>query len=299
MTMLSETERRSRLEILARETWNKWAHLREAFPSVESPGFWGWLCTHGTKEIPGVAELLPSPPPFEIYRFSNTTDEWGWLLTSSSTYEMVCGILADHDLKLRDVGPVLDFGCGPGRGLRCFLRDAGEVELFGTDVDEAAVNWASAAMPFARFETNEEMPPLRYADDQFGLIFAVSVFSHLSEKSHLAWLAELHRVMRPGGVAILTVHGLHAMQRVVSEPAMFKMIEVDRARFEAAREKVESDKGFGYVLQPDGHLTDDLYGVAFMHPDYVQDRWSEHFEILEHRVAAIDDWQDAVVIRAR
>ncbi|MEZ6194538.1 MAG: class I SAM-dependent methyltransferase [Planctomycetota bacterium] len=292
-------ERLERLAELGGAAWDHWIHLREAFPDPRGPEYWAWLNTHGRRDLDGIAALLPPIPPAEIYRFSNTTNDWGYLLTAASTYQMVMKILADLGLTLGEVSRVLDFGCGPGRGLRCFIRHVNEAEFFGCDVDRDAIEWCRKEMPFGSYEVNAELPRTVYEDDQFDLVFSVSVFSHLSERSQTAWLEELARIMRPGGHAILTMHGLHALERARNEQMMFDMIEVDRDLFEAAAKKVLEERGFGFIPQAGGHLTNDLYGVSFIHPDYVAELYSRHFDIVEHRVADIDNWQDAVVLRAR
>jgi ubiquinone/menaquinone biosynthesis C-methylase UbiE len=53
------------------------------------------------------------------------------------------------------------------------------------------------------------MTPLNFADQHFDLIFNHSVVTHLDEKYQDAWLAELHRVTKPGGILLLTVSGEH------------------------------------------------------------------------------------------
>ncbi len=43
-------------------------------------------------------------------------------------------------------------------------------------------------------------------DGSFDLIWAVSVFTHLAE-TWSAWLLELHRVLKPGGILLATFMG--------------------------------------------------------------------------------------------
>ena len=49
--------------------------------------------------------------------------------------------------------------------------------------------------------------PLAYADDTFDLVYALSVFTHLTEDLCEAWMDELYRIVKPGGAAIVTTHG--------------------------------------------------------------------------------------------
>jgi SAM-dependent methyltransferase len=50
-------------------------------------------------------------------------------------------------------------------------------------------------------------PPLRYGDRTFDFVYALSVFTHLTEDSARRWLAELVRILKPRGMLLFTVHG--------------------------------------------------------------------------------------------
>ena len=77
----------------------------------------------------------------------------------------------------------------------------------GCDVDRDAIEWAVAHRPGPAWTLSSFEPPLPYAAGSFDLVYAVSVFSHLGRGPQERWLAELARVLRPGGVALLSVHG--------------------------------------------------------------------------------------------
>jgi hypothetical protein len=49
--------------------------------------------------------------------------------------------------------------------------------------------------------------PLGYKDGTFGLVYALSTFTHMPEPMQQHWFAELIRVLRPGGVLYFTTHG--------------------------------------------------------------------------------------------
>ena len=108
---------------------------------------------------------------------------------------------------LETFASVLDFGCGCGRVLRWFQDLAPAARLHGADVSARAVEWNRVHMPFARFDGNGPEPPLPHPPESFDLVLAISVVTHLAEELHLRWLAELRRVLRPGGVALVSVHG--------------------------------------------------------------------------------------------
>lgn len=102
---------------------------------------------------------------------------------------------------------VLDFGCGAGRTLRHFLDEARTGEFCGCDIDGPSIAWLAANLspPLDVFQ-NEEAPPLPLEDDSFDLIWAISVFTHVSDH-WAAWLLELHRLLRDGGLLIATFLG--------------------------------------------------------------------------------------------
>jgi SAM-dependent methyltransferase len=113
---------------------------------------------------------------------------------------------------------VLDFGCGCGRVLRQFAVEAQAGEFYGCDIDQPSIAWNAANLsPPFRFFANELTPPLPLADDSLDLIWAMSVFTHISD-GWSAWLPELHRVLSPGGVLIASFLGEGMWPNLVGEP---------------------------------------------------------------------------------
>ena len=105
-------------------------------------------------------------------------------------------------------GPdVLDFGCGAGRIARWLAPDviAAGGTFVGSDLNPRLAGWCAANLP-GRYLVNGLRPPLDLTDDSIDLVYAHSVLTHLTEPTAVAWLAELARVLRPGGLALLTFH---------------------------------------------------------------------------------------------
>ena len=100
---------------------------------------------------------------------------------------------------------VLDFGCGVGRVLRHFAPEAEDGEFWGCDIDRPSVAWLEESLspPFHVFEVGEQ-PELPQADGYFDLIYAFSVYTHLTD--HWAgWLLEHHRVLKDDGILFATI----------------------------------------------------------------------------------------------
>ena len=81
-------------------------------------------------------------------------------------------------------------------------------KLYGTDYNPRLIEWSRKSLgQFAEFATNRLAPPLEYTDGMFDLIYALSVFTHLSMNLQCDWMAELARVLKPSGLLLITLHG--------------------------------------------------------------------------------------------
>jgi SAM-dependent methyltransferase len=113
------------------------------------------------------------------------------------------------DAGLDPGGPldVLDWGCGCGRIARWLAPDvaANGGTFTGSDLNPRLTAWCAANLP-GRYAVNGLRPPLDVADAGADLVYAHSVLTHLTEETAKAWLAELVRVLKPAGVAVLTFH---------------------------------------------------------------------------------------------
>lgn len=206
-------------------------------------------------------------------------------------------------LALQEAGSILDFGCGCGRVLMPLVERGGSTAWHGCDVDEEALAWVRANVPRATATPNAFAPPLPYAAGAFDAVFSISIFSHLSGPDQRAWLGELHRVLRPGGLALLSVCGAPMMEGFRSGQCVNNSASCARRmmRYRPLEEE-------GFVFEPyqrSGWNEEDFqgiegdYGLAFQSERYVREQWSRHFDIVSHRPRAIFGWQDLVVARRR
>ncbi len=102
---------------------------------------------------------------------------------------------------------VLDFGCGCGRVLRHFVDQAEEAEFWGCDIDAPSIAWLRGELcPPFNVLTNGEQPPVDLDDGRFDLIYAISVFTHLTD-DWAPWLLEMRRLLKPGGLLLASTHG--------------------------------------------------------------------------------------------
>jgi SAM-dependent methyltransferase len=106
------------------------------------------------------------------------------------------------------VRDVVDIGCGTGRLLLGWHCDDPARSLTGTDIDADLIAWNREHLgDVARWEVGTVRPPLPLGDASVDLVQLISVFTHLPLDVQRAWVAEVRRVLRPGGTAIITLHG--------------------------------------------------------------------------------------------
>jgi SAM-dependent methyltransferase len=166
---------------------------------------------------------------------------------------------ARHGQPLQATSRVLEFGCGWGRVLRCFLHDVAAENLTGIDVDPEGIGSCRRTFRGPAFMVNQRWPPTKLPSDSFDLIYAVSVFSHLPEALHLAWLAEIRQLLRPGGIFVGTTVGRTWVE--ARGPA-------ELARYDAGE--------MIFVPQPEPE-----YGLAAIPTSYVRREWPTHLDVLE------------------
>jgi SAM-dependent methyltransferase len=128
---------------------------------------------------------------------------------------------------------VLDFGCGAGRVLRRFAPEAESGEFWGCDLYEPTIAWLQENLsPPFRFYVNEERP-MPHPDEYFDLVYAISVFTHITTEWP-QWLLELRRILKPDGLLLATFIGPrswgNSLKRTVDEDELgMAMLRLDQS----------------------------------------------------------------------
>jgi SAM-dependent methyltransferase len=207
--------------------------------------------------------------------------------------------LREVELELTAFDSVLDFGCGPGRVLPQLASRVPKAACAGCDVDRASIEWAQRRHPQISWAVSSYSPPLPWPQDRFALIYSVSVFSHLGETLQDRWLTEVRRVLRPGGVALLSTHGAQAFEEFRSGRVRTRWCPSSAF----AREPLQPHEFMFVPYRRSIWNRTDLpgigaeYGLTFHGEDYVRRRWADGLEILAILPRAMTRWQDIVVAR--
>lgn len=191
---------------------------------------------------------------------------------------------------------ILDLGAGCGRILSHFLADGSA--MAASDVDPTAIRYLQQAFPAVQSAVNQSTPPLPFAAARFDAVYAFSVWTHLPISLQNDWLVECARVLRPGGLLLVSTMGYRALKllREGNNP-----LEAD---WHSIGDDDLRDRGAIYYEYPifgrDNELFSGIsasYGVAVHDPDYVRRAWSEAFDVLEIVDGAFRQHQDLVVLR--
>jgi len=194
--------------------------------------------------------------PQKVQRYA---EDWAVALRTMAALEPEV-LLPGHGLPVAEAERMLDFGCGCGRVIRHWSALAGP-EIHGSDYNRRLVRWCESNLPFAEFAANELAPPLSFESDFFDLVYAISVFTHLPKELEHAWIDELGRVLKPGGLLFLTTHGDAYVDRLEAE---------ERERYRAGQAVVRWASVAGTNL------------CTTFHPEaYVRARLAPELELLE------------------
>jgi SAM-dependent methyltransferase len=217
----------------------------------------------------GAPDGLPLPPPALVYAVAGHFDVQEYYESGRIHAQLLREVLGKNGFDVERLGAILDFGCGCGRVVRNW-RDLPGTRVHGCDYNPTLVEWCRRSLPFAEFRVNELQPPLPYASAGFDFAYAISVFTHLTEPLQHAWMADLKRVLAPGGLLVITTKGASRLG---------PLDDAERERFRQGELVVQAARYVGRNL------------CAAYHPEsYVRERLAEGFRTLDY-LPADDGYQ--------
>ena len=190
---------------------------------------------------------------------------------------------------VQDFNNMLEFGCGCARVLRHFYDFSERRRISGTDIDREGIAWCRSNLPRISFSVNSPFPPLPYPTGNFDFVYVISVFTHLDEDYQFAWLAELKRILKPGGILIATTHGAF-VRDLAARKGSLSPVELETLQ----------RKGFVFKTGRTGLFRlnglPDFYQTAFHTKQYVTEAWTKFFTIRRYIERGLEDYQDLVLL---
>jgi ubiquinone/menaquinone biosynthesis C-methylase UbiE len=225
---------------------------------------------------------LPLPPAALRFRVHGDLDLYSFMETGRQCSADIRSALARIGKDLDSYEDILDFGCGCGRILMWFDPARRAARFYGSDIDSEAINWSRDRLPSVDFRINGQLPPLPYANENFDLVYAISIFTHMREDYQFYWLEELKRVVRTGGNVLLTVRG--DFHRDKLSPQQLEKLQQVGFLFERQPQSVQG-------------IFPEYYQRATQSREYILSNYSKYFEVLEYVINGLDHCQDLVVLR--
>ncbi|HKY37038.1 MAG TPA: class I SAM-dependent methyltransferase [Polyangiaceae bacterium] len=209
------------------------------------------------------------------------------MLESTAFVRSLTEKMAKHVKQPLAESNVLDYGFGWGRLLRLMSKFVPEQRLYGFDPWETIVDEARALGVRGNLAVVPEYPT-ELPGPKFNLIYAFSIFTHLSERCHRAVLQAFHGSLADDGIVVLTVR-----------PASYWRHKKHVRAAELERSHQETGFAFEPHVKlkpgPDGEVP---YGDTTISPQYVAKHWSE-FELVDVDVDALSPEQILLVLRKR
>ncbi len=109
---------------------------------------------------------------------------------------------------------VLEWGCGVSRIVRHLPVILPSYEVFGCDINLEMISWNRDHIHGVQFNMSGYHPPTDYPSENFGLVYAISVLTHIEGSEQLLWLMEIHRILTSDGIFLFTTHGEHYTQQL-------------------------------------------------------------------------------------
>jgi SAM-dependent methyltransferase len=247
-------------------------------------------CTSQRDVIKG--KISPFPPPELMQNVSGLMKPADF---ASHGVDILSALVHASPNSLFEYRDILDFGCGCGRLARMFKGFPHR--YVGCDVDRRHVDWINQNLDFMRAILTRPRAALPFQACEFDCVISISVFTHITEEDHWAYLRELHRITMPGARLFITVHGVRAVRRAQSEQTIFDMLCIPRGDVDRAVSELSA--GGYYFTKQSGHLTseDYQYGIAFISDAYIRKNWSTLFSVEKIVHGGIHDFQDIVVLQ--
>jgi SAM-dependent methyltransferase len=212
--------------------------------------------------------------------------------------DMIVAAMNRAGVRAENNARYLDFGCSSGALVRNMSAHFPQSKWHACDPVPDSVEWAQQQFPSVDFYCSSQEPPLKYEDAFFHGVYAVSIWSHFSERAALDWFVEMRRVLVPGSFLVFTTHGIRSLYYYLSEGHM---------SFDTIKPLMKSVIDTGYAFQPiwddssseADHLKISDWGNAYFNLNWVIQHLSKDWYVLDYQYGLNQCNQDIYVLQRR
>ncbi len=189
---------------------------------------------------------------FEAYRQSGI-----WLTNEIQT------IFEECNLSWNQIEGLLEIGCGYGRHTRWLAQLMPAKMITVADVTKEAVDFCISEFGVKGIISDPEINWEQF--EKYTVIYAFSLITHLSEQRVDNFFRLLNHCLRPGGVAIFTVHG----------PSTFARSDQIKPYLDPETIRYDVEKNGGIAFYRYAHYLDPDVGDTFVSEEYIKARIRE------------------------
>jgi glycosyltransferase involved in cell wall biosynthesis len=194
------------------------------FANIPLDAFGKLLLDVPTK-YPNMKAFFPSMPSDQVQ--DNWTGSHGETLLRQSVAFINSIVTSYSTLTGRsiDTASILDFGCGWGRLIRLLYKIVPVQNIYGVDPWDESINLCRQYGIKGNLAVSDYVPQSLPFERTFDMIFAFSVFTHLSEKTTQTVLKTLRKYIAEDGLLVITIRPKeywNYFQNGVLAPAMLK-----------------------------------------------------------------------------
>jgi SAM-dependent methyltransferase len=185
---------------------------------------------------------------------------------------------------------VLDFGCGVGR-IAMPLYHEHRYPTHAVDVSPWCVGYLKRQLTETDVRQTGNLPPLPFESDSFDAVYSISVWTHLPLERQWPWLREVNRVLKPGGIALISTSGTRALRYRREERQQPGWIGV-------TDEDLQLEGVIYKDCDPKNHDgVEGAYGYVAHDPEWIRREWGRLFDYVDFLPAAVFGMQDINVLR--
>lgn len=232
-----------------------------------------------------IKALFPSMPPNEVQ------DDWNGrhgteLLTASLAF--IKTLVATYtELTGKDLirAKVLDYGCGWGRLIRLLYKYVSYENIYGVDPWDRSIDLCKQYGVKANLAVCDYVPQQLPFEQKFDLIYAYSVFTHLSEKTTKTVLSTLRRYMGDNGILVITIR-----------PKEFWSFH-RQGKFKQEMYQMHEQTGFAFTPHRRAPINGDItYGDTSISLDYLEENFPQ-WDLVKPIINREDPYQTLLFLR--
>ena len=260
----------------------------ELRPVIEQVGLSGFVRHLSVPKVLALLDRdkLPIPQAANRENYYGGRDADYWLSGLDDYFK----VKTCWEKYLPSVKRILDFGGSTGRVFRHFYCQSEIAEVHACDSKKVNVEWCKKYLPpDIRVFLNSFYPGLPFPDGCFEVITAFSVFTHIDEFED-GWLLELSRILKPKGIAYLTIADEDAWAAMPQH-----LITTLRSSPSATGIDLHGPMPCDRMVFPAGDHAP--FGINVFHrQDYIRRFWSRYFHV-EEVIPQGHHFQTVVVLR--